>query len=152
MAIGPTLALLALIAACGGVAVVGVRKVRGRRRLLRTGVHVRSVIVGVRQLTVPDTIRFAPIVRYQLHGRVWDSEPRGGQHVLKTGRIVNTHRSGEACVGRPMDVWVDPENPHVSAVGGTDRLGVLLIVVGTAFGLLLLLIALIAFAAIAAQS
>jgi hypothetical protein len=107
---------------------------------------VLSTVVAVRPISVDDSFAYEPTVRYQLHGRVWDSVPYEGRHALRTGKVFNSHRSGEQFVGMQLPVVVDPRDPRISAVPKDSRLGILLVVVGLVMGGLILLFGLLGLA------
>ena len=135
--------LLAAVGLCAVVAVVGFTMVRRNRDLVRNGIRVLSTVVAVRPISVDSSFAYEPTVRYELHGRVWDSVPYEGRHALRTGKIFNSHRSGEQFVGMQLPVVVDPSDPRISAVPKDSRLGILLVVVGLVMGGLILLFGLL---------
>ena len=135
--------LLLVVALFAAVVVIGIVLIRRNRELARHGIPVRATVVHVRARSVDSSFAYHPTVRYELHGRVWESAPSLGQHALKTKEFWRTHRSGEQFIGMPLDVLVDPGNPAVSTVPGQSRLGILLVVVGSVFGGLVLLFGLL---------
>lgn len=135
--------LLLVVALFAIVVIIGVVLIRRNRELVRHGIPVRSTVVHVRTQAVDSTFTYHPTVRYELHGRVWESTPSLGKHALKTKGFWKTSWAGEQFIGMPLDVHVDPENPVVSTVPGQSRLGILLVVVGSVFGGLVLLFGLI---------
>lgn len=135
--------VLLVVALFAGVVVVGIVLIRRNRELVRHGIPVRATVVHVRAQSIDSSFAYHPTVRYELHGRVWESTPSLGQHALKTRGFWKTHRSGEQFIGMPLDVHVDPENPAASTVPGQSRLGILLVVVGSVFGGLVLLFGLL---------
>jgi hypothetical protein len=138
--------LLAAVGLFAVVAVVGFTMVRRNRNLIDNGIRVLSTVVAVRPISVDDSFAYEPTVRYQLHGRVWDSVPYEGRHALRTGKVFNSHRSGEQFVGMQLPVVVDPRDPRISAVPKDSRLGILLVVVGLVMGGLILLFGLLGLA------
>lgn len=135
--------LLLVVALFAVVVVIGIVLIRRNRELVRSGIPVRSTVVHVRTQSVDSSFVYHPTVRYELHGRMWESTPSLGRHALKTKGFWKTSWSGEQFIGMPLDVHVDPENPAVSTVPGQSRLGILLVVVGSVFGGLTLLFGLI---------
>lgn len=139
----PVLGILLALGLCAAAIVAGAVRLRRRRQLTTRGVPVRATIVAVRAQSVDSTYAYHPVVRYQFHGRWWDSAPSGGQHALRTGTVFTTGGMGQRFVGKQLDVLVDPRNPAISAVPGRDRLGIVLIVLGAVFGGLLVILGLL---------
>lgn len=135
--------LLLVVALFAVVVVIGIVLIRRNRELVRSGIPVRSTVVHVRTQSVDSSFVYHPTVRYELHGRMWESTPSLGRHALKTKGLWKTSWSGEQFIGMPLDVLVDPMNPVVSTVPGQSRLGILLVVVGSVFGGLVLLFGLL---------
>ena len=131
--------LLVTVGLCAVVAFVGFRMVRRNRALIDNGIRVLATVVAVRPISVDSSFAYEPTVRYEVHGRVWDSVPFEGRHALKTGKVINSHRSGEQFVGTQLPVVVDPRDPRISAVPKDSRLGITLVVVGLVMGGLILL-------------
>lgn len=131
--------LLVTVGLCAVVAFVGFRMVRRNRNLIDNGLRVLSTVVAVRPISVDSSFAYEPTVRYELYGRVWDSVPYEGRHALKTGKLFNSHRSGEQFVGMRLPIVVDPRDPRISAVPKGSRLGITLVVVGLVMGGLILL-------------
>ncbi len=137
------LGLLLVVALFAVLVVIGIVMIRRNRELIRNGIPVRSTVVHVRTQAVDSTFSYHPTVRYELHGRVWESTPALGRHALKTKGFWKTSWSGEQFIGMPLDVLVDPMNPAVCTVPGQSRLGILFVVVGSVFGGLILLFGLL---------
>lgn len=135
--------LLLVVALFAVVVVIGIVLIRRNRELVRSGIPVRSTVVHVRTQSVDSSFVYHPTVRYELHGRMWESTPSLGRHALKTKGFWKTNWSGEQFIGMPLDVLVDPMNPVASTVPGQSRLGILLVVVGSVFGGLVLLFGLL---------
>ncbi|SLM95859.1 DUF3592 domain-containing protein [Brevibacterium yomogidense] len=135
--------LLLVVALFAVVVVIGIVLIRRNRELVRSGIPVRSTVVHVRTQSVDSSFVYHPTVRYELHGRMWESTPSLGRHALKTKGFWKTSWSGEQFIGMPLDVLVDPMNPVASTVPGQSRLGILLVVVGSVFGGLVLLFGLL---------
>ncbi|HJG80572.1 MAG TPA: DUF3592 domain-containing protein [Brevibacterium senegalense] len=131
--------LLAVVGLCAVVAIVGFTMVRRNRNLIDNGLRVLSTVVAVRPISIDSSFAYEPTVRYELHGRMWDSVPYEGRHALKTGKVFNSHRSGEQFVGMRLPVVVDSRDPRISAVPKGSRLGITLVVVGLVMGGLILL-------------
>ncbi|MDO5492823.1 MAG: DUF3592 domain-containing protein [Nesterenkonia sp.] len=139
----PLLGLLVTLTVFGSMVVVGLRRRRARDRLIRGGVPVRAVVVGVRRRAVDTSWAHHPVVRYELYGRTWESEPRDGEH-MPHPRGRRSARSEDRSVGQTVDVVVDPRDPVRSAVPIPDRLAVTLIAVGGTLGGLTLILGLLA--------
>ncbi|GAB3061853.1 DUF3592 domain-containing protein [Sediminivirga luteola] len=130
----PVLGIVLVLGLCTAAIIAGAVRLRRRHRLTAEGVPVRATIVAVRAQSVDSTYAYHPMVRYQFHGRWWDSAPSGGQHALRTGTVFKTSGMGQQFIGQQLDVLVDPRNPAISAVPGRDRLGIFLIALGAVFG------------------
>lgn len=133
--------LLVIVAACAAVVAIGIVQVRRRRNLIRGGIPVVATVVGVRPISIDSSFAFEPTVRYQLHGRSWDSVPVDGRQALRTGTVIDSNRSGEQFIGTSLQVIVDPQDSRISAVRTSARLGITLIVAGSLLGGLVLLFA-----------
>lgn len=135
------LALVVSVGICAGIVVIGIVLVRRNRHLMDNGIRVLATVVDVRTISVDSSYAFEPTVRYELHGRVWESVPYDGRHALKTGKLLKTHRDGAQFIGTQLPVTVDPRDPQITAVPKDSRRGLLLIVAGTVMGVLILLFA-----------
>ncbi len=136
--LAPLMGLLFAVGICAALVAVGVTRMRKRSQMVAHGVRVRATIVSVRVQSVDSTYAYHPTVRYELHGRIWESVPAGGQHSLKAGTVMKSRATAEQFIGQPLDVLVDPQHPSVSAMPGRDRLGVVLVTVGIVFGVVVL--------------
>ena len=138
----PLLGLVLTLAACAGLIALGLRRIRARRELVTHGIRIPAEIISVKARGMASTWAYYPTVRYQLHGRHWHSKPVSGQLALNP-RGLKSHNSGDQYIGHPLDIVVDRHNPSSSAVPYRDRLGIFIVVIGSVFGAITLLLGVI---------
>lgn len=136
------LGLVVSLAVCASLIAVGMRRIRTPRALIFSGIRIPAEIISVKPRGMGSTWAYYPTVRYLLHGQLWQSKPVSGQFALSP-RGLNSHRTGEQYIGHRLDVVVDPHNPASSAVPLRDRLAIFMVVLGSVFGGMILLLGIV---------
>lgn len=138
----PLLGLALTLAVFAGLITLGLRRIRVRRELNTRGIRIQAEITTVQTRSIGPTWAYYPTVRYHLYGQLWQSKPASGQLALNP-RGVKSHKSGDQFIGDYLDIVVDPHNPASSAVRHRDRLAIVMVVTGSVFGGLSLLLGII---------